>query len=93
MRKNNFQRLEDEELDRLPDLPFSIANNVHNRLNNMRTIGNVIELYLTKVIDVLVMMTGGKSKPASKNSFTDTSGHGSPTEPDIDGPGGPAGNH
>ena len=85
MAKNNFQRLEEEEIDRLPDLPLGIANNVYNNLNNLRTFGSVIDLYLSKIIDVFVMMTGGNATRSSH-----TSGHGSPTEPDSGIPGRPS---
>ena len=57
---NNFKRLEEDDIDRLPDLPPGIAHNVNNTLGNMRTFGNIVELYLTKLADVVTMMAGGK---------------------------------
>lgn len=86
---NNFQRLEEEEIEQLPEIPLGIAHNVHNNLDNMRTMGSMVDLYLTKIVDVFVMMTGGKVERPN-NTFTYTSGHGSPTEPDSGIPGGPA---
>ncbi len=89
MAKNNFQRLEEEELSRLPDLPLGIKHNVHNHLDSLRTIGGVIDLYLSKLVDVFIAMTGGKPERPSNTFFSD-SGHNPPTDPDSGGPGGPA---
>lgn len=86
---NNFQRLEEEEIDRLPDLPLGIAQNVNNALGGMRTFGSIIELYVAKIFDVVTMMAGGDiNRP--NNKFGHTSGHGSPTEPDRESHRGPA---
>lgn len=87
MKKNNFQRLEKEDFDRVPKLNL-IANRVQGRLNNMRLFGNVVDLYLAKVIDVFVMMTGG-DVDTSKKYPSETLGRKSPTEPDEKKPTGP----
>ena len=86
---NNFQRLEEEEMDNLPQLPLGIAHNVHNSLGNMRTMGSIVDLYLTKIVDVFIMMAGGKVERPN-NNFRPNSGSGSPTEPDRGMPGGPS---
>lgn len=56
--KNNFQRLEDDEMGRVPDLSDT-QRQVRQRIEGMQTIGQVVELYLTKILDAFVMMTGG----------------------------------
>ena len=86
---NNFQRLEEEEMDNLPQLPLGIGHQVHNSLDNMRTMGSMVDLYLTKIVDVFVMMAGGKSERPN-NGFSPGGSHGTPTDPHSDGPGGPA---
>lgn len=86
---NNFKRLEEEELDRLPDLPLGISQNVNSSLGNMRTLGSVVELYFAKIFDVFVMMAGGRID-TPPNNFSNPGGHGSPTEPDSGIPGGPS---
>jgi len=58
----------------------------------MRTMGSMVELYLTKIVAVFVMMTGGKNVERPNNTFSHTSGHGSPTEPGSGMPGGPSEN-
>ncbi len=85
---NNFQRLEEEEIDRLPDLPMGIAHNVNSTLGGMRTLGSIVELYLAKIFDVVTMMARGEAEQSS-NSFGHTGGHGSPTEPKGEVPRGP----
>ena len=86
---NNFQRLEEEEMDNLPQLPLGISHNVNNSLGNMRTMGSIVDLYITKIMDVFVMMAGGKVERPN-NNFGPIGGHGSPTEPDGRMPDGPS---
>ena len=86
---NNFQRLEEEEMEQLPPLPLGIGHRVHNRLDNMRTMGSIVDLYLTKIVDVFVMLTGG-SVERPNNNFSPGGDYGAPTEPDRDTPGGPS---
>ena len=86
---NNFQRLEEEELEGLPDLPLGIAQNVNSTLGGFRFFGNVVDLYLAKIADVFVMMTGGEVDPP-KNNFRQEGDFGSPTSPDQGIPGGPS---
>jgi len=52
---NNFKRLQEEEINRMPDQSDS-QRSVRNRVEGMRTIGQVVELYLTKILDVFVVM-------------------------------------
>lgn len=56
--KNNFERLQDDEMERVPDLSDT-QREVRHRIEGMQTIGQVVELYLTKILDAFVMMTGG----------------------------------
>jgi len=56
--KNNFERLQDDEMGRVPDLSDT-QRQVRQRIEGMQTIGQVVELYLTKILDAFVMMTGG----------------------------------
>lgn len=85
---NNFQRLEEEEMEQLPDLPLGIAHRVDNQLSGFRTIGSVVELYLTKFVEVFVMMTGGDTNRPTDSNRTESS-DGPPTDPNRRGPGGP----
>jgi len=57
--KNNFQRLQDDEMGRVPDLSDT-QRQVRQKIEGMQTIGQVVELYLTKILDAFVMMTGGE---------------------------------
>jgi len=85
---NNFKRLEEEESQRLPDLGDS-QRTVRNRINNMRTVGQVFELYMTKILDLFVVMTGGNVQDRSTTKKSPNKGY--PTDPSIDPPsGGPS---
>jgi len=85
---NNFKRLQEEELNRAPDLSDT-QRTVHNQVEGMRTMGEVVELYLAKVLDVFVVMTGGTvTKKSSKRRPAD---QGYPTKSNSDAPtGGPS---
>ena len=54
----------------------------------MRTMGSMLDLYLTKIVSVFVMMAGGKSERPN-NGFSPGGSHGTPTDPQGDVPGGP----
>ena len=64
--KNNFQRLHDDEMNRVPDLSDT-QREVRQRIEGMQTIGQVVELYLTKILDAFVMMTGGEVDSSTTN--------------------------
>ncbi len=85
---NNFKRLQEEEMSRVPDLSDT-QRSVRNRVEGMRTIGQVVELYLAKILDVFVVMTGGNVD--QKKSSGPKSNFGYPTAPEKDAPpGGPS---
>ncbi len=75
---NNFKRLQEEELERVPDLRNN-QRSVRNQLDNMRTVGNVVELYLTKILDLFVVMSGGRISTSDTRPSDHT---GSPTDLD-----------
>lgn len=82
---NNFKRLQEEEMSRVPDLSDT-QRSVRNRVEGMRTMGAVVELYLTKILDVFVVMTGGTVE--QKKSSGPKSSFGYPTAPEKDVPSG-----
>ena len=83
---NNFKRLEEEEHRRLPG---DTQRSVRNRIGNMRTVGQVFELYMTKILDLFVMMTGGDVDDRSNKRKSPNKGY--PTDPEGDAPtGGPS---
>ena len=47
-------------------MPLGIKSNVQGRLGNMRTFGGVIDLYLSKILDLLIDMFGGTDKSNAK---------------------------
>lgn len=84
---NNFKRLQDEELTRVPDLSDT-QRSIHNQVEGIRTIGEVVELYLTKVLDVFVVMTGGTVSNKNKSSKRRPADQGYPTKSNVDAPSG-----
>ena len=61
----NFKDLEKNVLEETP-MPLGIKSNVQGRLGNMRTFGGVIDLYLSKILDLLIDMFGGTDKSNAK---------------------------
>ena len=61
----NFKDLEDEILNETP-MPLGIKSNVQGQLSNMRTFGGIIELYLSKIIDLFIDMFGGTNESTAK---------------------------
>jgi hypothetical protein len=58
---NNFQRLMEEEYEPRFTLPqmMKIEDTLKRRQNSMRTAGDVIDLYLPKVLKAFVHLLGG----------------------------------
>lgn len=56
---NNFKRLQEEQVKRAPDMGDE-QRFIRNRLDGARTFGQVVDLYLTKILDLFVVMTGGE---------------------------------
>lgn len=63
---NSFKELEEQNLNETPDLPLGIQSNVQNQLVGMRTMGNIVELYLTRILDMLTSMFGGEAESSDK---------------------------
>lgn len=85
---NNFKRLQEEELNRVPDLGDT-QRAVRDKVSNMRTVGQVFEMYMTKILDLFVVMTGGTIQERSIKRKSPDKGY--PTDPDGDAPsGGPS---
>ncbi len=68
--KNNFKKLEQEELAELDKIEFTnISNKVKNKIDGntrlVRLIGDIFSLYLPKLVDTLTDLLGNDDK--SKN--------------------------
>jgi len=61
----NFKDLEETVLNETP-LPLGIKSNVQGQLGNMRTFGGIIELYVSKILDILAAMFGGADNSGAR---------------------------
>lgn len=61
---NNFKDLDKENLDD-HSLPLGIKSNVQNQLGGFRTFGSIIEVYLSRVLEILAGLFGGNMQPES----------------------------
>jgi hypothetical protein len=81
---NNFQRLMQEEERRTPPPPPRIKNNLGGTMKVYRFLGQVVELYLPRVIDLFILLSGGE-KPQTGSRKDPGSGRG-PSGPNPGGP-------
>lgn len=59
---NSFKRLEDENVRSNPDALKRVNEGVDSSIGFIQMVSNVLELYLPRVFDVIVTMSGGKVK-------------------------------
>lgn len=55
---NNFKELEEKELRGSP-LPPRVARDINQNIGVLRFISNIIELYMPKVAELFVSLSGG----------------------------------
>lgn len=62
MRVNNFKKLmEEDEETHYPNLSSQVQTNVENTLGIFRYFGQIVEVFLPKVVDTFIAMSGGDS--------------------------------
>ncbi len=57
--ENSFKRLEDEAEQQFPHPPPEIEQNVMGTARNVKFMGNVVELYLSRFLEIVVSIFGG----------------------------------
>lgn len=78
--KNNFKELEKQQLEEYPHSPPEIENNVKGSMRLFRFMGDIVELYLPRVFDLLLSLSGGERAPDNEVEGGDSSDEGtSPT--------------
>lgn len=74
MERNNFQRLVEEQSFDLQKPLQTVENRLNGSINLFQHIGNVVDLYLPKVVDMFVTASGGDNKKRNKKGFAAPSG-------------------
>jgi hypothetical protein len=69
-KKNNFQRLMEEEYEPRFTLPqmMEIENRLKRQQNTIRTTSDMVDLYLPKVIKAFIHLLGGTDSDDSRSS-------------------------
>ena len=62
---NNFKRLAELENDSKPSVPEHVESNVKQTLGMASYVGNIFDLYIPKLINLVVAFLGGQ--PEDKN--------------------------
>jgi len=57
---NNFKQLEEEMLKEQPHAPLHIGRNVDGNIKVFQMVGDMIELYMPRVFEMLVSLVGGE---------------------------------
>ena len=57
---NSFKKLEELEELEAPDLPLGIKSNIQGQLTGMSTMGNIVEIYLSKFFNIISAVFGGE---------------------------------
>lgn len=72
--ENSFKRLQAEEEASIPHTPPEIEKNVMGTARNISFVGNIVELYLSRVIDVISAFLGSPKGASSQleNGESDT---------------------
>lgn len=86
---NNFQQLLNDDEDNYKDHQEEIRNNLEGTFGFFRFFGQVLEVYLPQMVDVLVMASGAESPPSLPPHFEPPSSGGSPEYPGRRGPASP----
>jgi hypothetical protein len=61
MSRNNFKILEEEEQGRYPGAPPQIESNIQNEMGILKMVGHIVDVYLPKVLELFIMITGGNT--------------------------------
>jgi hypothetical protein len=59
MEINNFKLLEQELMDQKEDQIIRVQNKINQDRSLFQSIGDIVELYFPKIIEVFIKMTGG----------------------------------
>ncbi|MBX2873085.1 MAG: hypothetical protein KTR30_13320 [Saprospiraceae bacterium] len=88
---NNFQQLlnEEEENYQNQDYHDEIRNNLEGTFGFFRFFGQIVEVYLPQMVDVLVMASGAEEPPPLPPHFEPPSSGGKPEFPGRRGPDSP----
>jgi hypothetical protein len=68
MEKNNFKLLEQELMNEKEAQIVRVQNNINYNRTLFQSIGDIVELFFPKIIDVFIRMTGGASAPVNNES-------------------------
>jgi len=60
MSRNNFKHIEEEQTKHYPGAPPQIEKEVESNLGIGRSMGNILDMYFPKVIQIFLMIMGGK---------------------------------
>ena len=68
---NNFKKLLEEEESILNDRPQlrKVQTNLWQTLGVFKFVGQIVEVYVPKMVDLLILAAGGKVDPPDKNNY------------------------
>ncbi len=74
MSDNNFKKIDSDVQERNGSPSSRIENGIAHTTNFFTFAGNILEIFLPKVVEMFVAMSGGSSKKYTKNTRTPDKG-------------------
>ena len=68
MARNNFQQLEEEENKTYPGVPSGIKSSIQSEVGVLKMVGQIVEVYLPKVVEFFIMIAGGNPDKMESNN-------------------------
>jgi len=67
-KKNNFQELEAQQAKDYADVTNKVKKSVDNNVSTFSFIGNIVDLYFTKMFDVMFTLTSSTDEESKSDS-------------------------
>ena len=65
--KNNFKKLEEDLISQYGEPPSKIKANIDGTFDIFRACGDIVELFIPKMLDLLLSLFGAQSDNSSSN--------------------------
>jgi len=79
---NGFKGIEAEEAEKFPNAPKEVEEQLMGTVRTTKAVGNIIELYLSKMVEMLTALIGGSNSNIQKSRRRENSGQDSDFSPE-----------
>lgn len=68
MSTNNFKQLEEDAINQHPHAPIRVEKNLNGNIKVFDMAGQVIELYMPRLFDLLIILLGGEPEGRARDN-------------------------